>query len=238
MNIIDRGGFGKFEGNPLVIGVTSANEYYPIYTLNNDPGYINNPGYTNNREELINGIYIYQKPVNRIGTKRYGAFSNYSDLFRCLQHGFKESRFNFKYADENHLLNCMKGYLADDEDNILMVLATRSDNIYLREHDLFSSELNVEEIRLYVSTRLLMEEKYKNVYKKLEKDYIRSCYDHHIEVMFTTSEKIEEMVFSNHFHVDFDSITELNDHLNSDVAEELLFFDIPVPEHEEEDFPF
>ena len=50
-------GYGTFQGNPTKVGVSSENEYFPIYSLEH-------------KEEILNGVFSYEKSFK------------YSHLFR------------------------------------------------------------------------------------------------------------------------------------------------------------
>ena len=62
-----------------------------------------------------------------------------------------------------------------------------------------------------------------------------------IDVFFTSSEKITNSVYQNEFEVSYNNLTELHEHLNSGIGNN-LFFDESIyhqlPEEETEELPF
>jgi hypothetical protein len=226
--ILDNSLYGNFYGNPFVIGTTNRNEYYPVYAVS-DELIEQVYHYRGERlsEPIIDGILLYKKPINN-AKRKYGGLNKYADLFTCLSQSAKSDVFEFTINDESHYLNCSKGYMSDIDDNILLVLCSNSPQLFNHRGELITKNL-----RLYVSNRLVNNEVYKNIFKKIDSEYIHFCYENDIDVIFTTPEKIQKQVFNNDFKVEFDNLTELHEHLNSGIGNN-LFFDEPV----EEDLPF
>lgn len=227
---------GRFNGNPFIIGTTDKNEYYPAYAASDN---LLNDYYRGNErlsENVLNDILLYKKPVNNAITKRSG-MSKYADLFYNLQYSINSDVFEFVVNDVHYYLTCSKGYIADIDDNILLMLCTNNEDLFDDRGNLQSKNL-----KLFVSNRLINDSIYKNIFKKIDSEYIHFCYENDIDVVFTTSDKIQNTVFSNNFEVKFDNLTELNDHLNSGVGNNLFFSeDIYLNEDVQEvleDLPF
>lgn len=211
---------GSFTGNPFIIGTTDKNEYYPAYAASDD---LLSSGYTRRRsserlsELVLNDILLYKKPVNA-AINKYGGITKYADLFYCLQYSISSDVFEFTVNDVKYYLTCSKGYIADADDNILLLLCTNNEDLFDNRGNLQSKNL-----KLFVSNKLINNSIYKNIFKKIDSEYIHFCYENDIDVVFTTSEKIQNSVFSNNFKVDYNNLTELNDHLNGGVGSNLFF---------------
>lgn len=230
--ILEKRVYGNFQGNPFIIGSTVKNQYFPIYAVSMVSSNVNRSDilYYNGdplSEELLPNVFLYKKPLN-VTNERYANLNKYADLFYHLSTTVKPSSYEFTYSDVSYFLNCNKGYLADSDDNILLCLCTKDKNVFDNEGKLIFSNL-----RLFISNRLIKEEKYKNVYKKILIEYIDYCYQNNIDVFFTTSENIENQIFKNDFVVEYSNLTELNNHLNSNIGEN-LFFESPVFDEDDE----
>lgn len=200
--ILSEYGWGGFTGNPFIIGTTDINEYYPVYSIGVDANY------NQISEYIIDDIKSYQK-IKNISARRTG-FTRYDDLFQVLQSYHRPDVYQFTSNDENYYLTCSKGYIVDKDDNILLLLTSKEDFIFLPD-----GNLKNEVLKLFVSTELINNDIYKNVFKKINTEYIDYCYKNNIEVVFTTSHNIEERVFKNNFSPQYSNLEELNNILNS-----------------------
>ncbi len=211
--------YGNFEGNPFVIGTTDKNEFFPIYTVFEDSRryeYSDNVNFLS--EVLYENVYLYRKPISK-SSLGYSSYSKYADLFNALQVSGKPERFGFEVNGTAHFLTITRGYIADEFDNILLILTTKSFEVFDENNDTLKSE----NLRLYVSTDLVNNEIYKNIFKKIDTEYIDYCYKNNIDVIFTTSDKIHNHTFKNDFKVEFNNLTELQEHLNSGIGNNLFF---------------
>jgi len=219
--------YGQFKANPFVIGTTNRNEYFPVYTIFENQALNNNENKLS--EHLINNIFLYKKPENQTHTKV--GTGRYDDLFTVLRDSGKVRVYTFVYNEVNYYLNCIKGYIADENDNILLILTTNSFNIFKED----TGDLKTNHLKLYVSNELVINEIYKNLFKKINSEYIEYCYNNDIEVVFTNSKKIQKAVYSNDFNVKFNNLEELNIHLKSGVGENLFYnYVSPIVENEEQ----
>lgn len=237
--MITRDAHGTFEPNPEIIGVTDCNAYFPFYAAlshRNNRRYVNNYG-PEISEQIVRDIFSYHKPYlkpEKINRRPNG--SQYSDMFMFMD-GLDVATYGFKFEEETHLVVCCKGYLADVDDNILLLLCSNSMELFRDERN---TELKSENLRLYVSSELIINEKYKNLYKKIHTEYINSCCELDIEVIYTTSKKIENSTFDNGFKIEYKNLTELDEHLKSRVGENLFYVDDirqPVQEEELSEYP-
>lgn len=228
--------YGNFKGNDFIIGSTNSNEYFPVYITfeekRNSNYYYYEDDFENRLSELVlsndtNNVYLYRKP-ERVKLHHNNLYDDYSSLFKSLERDTALGKYMFTYHDVQYHIGVMKGYLVDVNDNILMMLTTN-------KYDIFDGDnLKKEHLKLYVSTELIRNEIYTNFYKRLYKDYITLFYNEDIDVIFTTSSKIEEAVFKNDFRIEYDNLTQLNEILN------ILPYEIINHQEEqvEEELPF
>ena len=244
--------YGNFEGNPFVIGTTSKNKFFPVYALfenqRRNDYYSSNDSINCLSEHLVRDVFMYRKPDNK-AIRNYANYTRYPDMINSLQTSGKPEVFQFLVNDEPHFINIMKGYISDKFDNILMLLTCKSEFIKPNQMTLtadifksnYSEELNNEKLQLFVSNEFITNEIYKNVYKKVDAEIIQKCLLLNIDVFFTSSEKITNSVYQNEFEVSYNNLTELHEHLNSGIGNN-LFFDESIyhqlPEEETEELPF
>lgn len=244
--------YGNFEGNPFVIGTTSKNKFFPVYALfeshrrNDYYGSVESVNCLS--EHLVRDVFMYRKPENK-AIRNYSTYTRYPDMINSLQTSGRPEVFQFLVNDEPHFINIMKGYISDKFDNILMLLTCKSEFIKPNQMTLtadifkpnYSEELNNEKLQLFVSNEFITNEIYKNVYKKVDAEIIQKCLLLNIDVFFTSSEKITNSVYQNEFEVSYNNLTELHEHLNSGIGNN-LFFDESIyhqlPEEETEELPF
>ena len=223
--IVNQYNWGTFKGNPFVIGTTDLNEYFPVYTIGSD----NN--YRNMLTHIVSDVYSYQKPENMSFTKN--GFQRYDDLFNVLKEYVQPEVYQITVDSEHHFLTCMKGYLADKDDNILLLLVTNDTDIY-QPYD----NLKSEHLKLFISTELINNPLYKNLYKKLSTEYIDYCHKHDIEVVYTTSFNIHKRVYGNNFKVNINNLEELNSILNSGIGFSFFREEEPVVQSADDGLPW
>lgn len=202
----------QFIGIDYVIGTSDASEYIPIVSAT-DMTYI------------ATRIAIYHKPLGEFQerlpklnrTTVTNRLERNRNLTTCI--------FN-RVEDINVIIKVAKGYISDENDNILLMLASKKSHIhYTNSYDRYidsnysNAEFSKENIVLLLSTELMSNKKYSMLYKHLEKEYIADAYKQDIDVIFTTSAKIEKKCYSNNFKVEFNTIDELTNHLNSVVGQ-------------------
>lgn len=249
--IIRNYNYGNFEGNPFVIGTTSKNKFFPVYALfenqRRNDYYSSNDSINCLSEHLVRDVFMYRKPDNK-AIRNYANYTRYPDMINSLQTSGKPEVFQFLVNDEPHYINIMKGYISDKFDNILMLLTCKSEYIKPNQHylsaDIFTNgldDLDGNKLQLFVSNEFITNEIYKNVYKKVDAEIIQQCLKLDIDVFFTTSEKISKSIYQNEFEVSYNNLTELHEHLNSGIGNN-LFFDESIyhqlPEEETEELPF
>ena len=212
-----------FIGNPFVIGTTDKALYQPFYSISTRGqmerfayGVFKEPSKHIRTDE---GFYYYMKPNIDIEDFRY--LGTYKSLFFHLQDNLKRGVYEFKYDNNSYQLNAFKGCLLDRYGNILLMLAVENEEVFQRGE---SYKFDYSKFRLFVSTNLITDDIYTNFYKKLYSEFIEKLIKLGVETIFSSSEKIQNVVYANNFNVEFNTITELNEHLSSGIGD-LLFTD-------------
>ena len=200
-----RGSYGMFDPNVYVSGVSDLNEYVPFY-VNSTNGALN---------YVTNDVYLYNKPEK----KDTWSIKTYPDFLKYVKQSLSLRKFKYVLEGVEELLYFMQGYIADKEDNILLLLTVKNDFMF----NSMDNTLNKDSFRLYISTKFLKNPIYKNFYKKLQKEYIDKFLEEDIEVIYTTSEKIHNSVFKDGFEINYNSLTELTELLHTEPAEILNF---------------
>ena len=202
---------GNFHGSQNILATTNLNIYFPAYvTYERDRR--DNHVYSNRGQDpenkladiISNDVYLYRKPERLSLISSSSMHDTYTYLFSTLEKDVGNIKYMFTYNDVQHYLNIRLGYIADTQDNILLLLTTNDFFIFDKD-----KKLKKNCLRLYISTEFIKNEIYKNFYKRLEKDYISKFYEEDIEVVFTTSQKIEEKTFKHNFNLEFNNLTEL-----------------------------
>lgn len=213
--MVARHGSRNFVGSRYKLATTDLNKYFPVYITferdrANDYSWDGTGNEPHNKlaELTINDVYLYRKPERLSLQTGLSIYKDYPALLSGLLSFNGTIKFRFLHNDIPHYLNIMRGYIADSNDNILLLLTTKEYNVFdnTPEH-----EIRKNPLRLYISTEFMKNEIYKNVYKRIEKEYIDECYKEDVEVVFTTSEKIENNMFRNNFNVEFNNISELSE---------------------------
>lgn len=249
--MIERYVTGNFHGSQTILATTNLNEYFPAYVTYERDRRENHIFSSRGQEPqnkladiISNDVYLYRKPerLNLIST--FSSHDTYIQLIKVLENNVANIRYMFTYNDVQHYLNIRLGYIADSQDNILLLLTTNDFFIFDKD-----KKLKKNCLRLYISTEFIKNEIYKNFYKRLEKDYISKFYEKDIEVVFTTSQKIEEKTFKHNFNLEFNNLTELETLLaeepNSIMAWEeeegtnmIVPYNYEIEQVVEEDLPF
>jgi len=191
--------------DPLTMGSSTSARYIPVYAHRH---IFKNPTFVGEDNEVI----IFGKLNSLSGGQKL----SYDDILTSLTHpGYSNLvRHKFDVNSVRHSVGVYRGYLCDENKNILMVLTYRGSH-----EEALIGDINPRHLRLFVSKDFLVNPIYKNLYKRLYTDYILRCIEEDVEVLYLKSEEIEARVFSNQFKVEFNSITELMSHLSTEVAE-------------------
>lgn len=213
--IINKWTYGYPQKYEDYIVTTFKNKYFPCYVA--DLGDI-----------IAYGIYSYKKPsVNNLYCRVH---RQYKQFFKELKSVGSLSELIFKYKGEEYSFYFLKGMILDSRGDILLSLVTNTVNYWNEDNKLLT-----EHLKLFISVDFIQTEYYKNVFKKIQSEYIDWCYDNDIPVVITTSQKIEKELFSKDFELSFETLGELQEHLESGIGEN-LFFEVPeqggTPEEE------
>ena len=199
----------SFNEKALDLSITSKNKFFPLYVM-----------HTN--KNLVKDVFSYTKPLykGRIINKL-----SYPGLIQDLRRRLSLTKYCFSIKENSSFIFGMKGLILDENFNILLAMSINSTNpIITYDKDDDYDEIDTKKVKLFVSTEFLINPVYKNLYKKIHTDYILKCYEEKIETVFTTSEKIDSSLFGNDFKVEYNSLTELTEHLNNPYTIDALFF--------------
>lgn len=201
-----RGGFSK---NLFKIGVSIDSPYVPFINVVN-------------KEFLITREkgFMYHKPdwnkQNGIRISRSTLINNLNERQEVI------CAKVIKSPNEYISIGVGKGYIVDEKDNILLLLGVKQEKI--NDMSFFSTNPDSKELSfaqenlvLFISSELMKNKTYSALYKILEKEYIKDAYSYDIDVLITTSEKIENLCYSNNFKIEFNSINQLTNYLKHDV---------------------
>lgn len=193
------------------IGTSDCSEYIPAYALFGHELHIFQDGEGKNRTEVME----YSLP-NFTGS----ATRQYYTFFRCLKDGSYPEVFQFRVARVDHRVGVFRGVIYDMEGNILMCLGVNSNYVMNTEPDVITTTPDVDKFVLFISEKF-SEDKYKNMRKKLEADYMPLVRNANIDIMQT--QKIEKWLFSNNYKVPtFKNVMELKKHLKEYVPKLML----------------
>lgn len=229
MELIYESNWHKIKNDIYTVGTSNKNEFIPLYTLLESKrlsGY--NPDSSNFSEHIVNNIFMYHKPIfsDGISFSEFEFCRTMPNLLSVFVSYDRNGIYRFKLGEDYIYVNVGGGYLMDTAGNILLMLCCKSPEIIQGVSDAVLSTSHVkvdrqylpEKLRLMVSTELIRNVQYKNFYKRIEKEILQSMYDMKIDVIFSTSEKIEQSLFKNDFEVSFNTLEELNETLNSGIG--------------------
>ena len=117
---------GGMETNKEKASTTVANSWFPAYVA---AGQMESSERQKEFfEHIIGNEYLYYKPINATIDGNCYSFRSYFELYDHLTDNNTVKYFIFNEPDtsKNRRLTCCRGYLADEEDNCLMLLATDS----------------------------------------------------------------------------------------------------------------
>ena len=209
----DSEGFLPDEG---CLATSSTNKFYPFYILCGPV-------------ERLGQSFLYNKPSK---DKINNVIGRYDHLFLSLNSKLTINRFEFTFSDTIHHIFVLKHCILNEKGQIILLMTFDDESL------LFDSVLREEnkefedksKFKLFVSTEFLLEPKYTNVWKKLDKEYISKCYKKGIRVEFTISNKIDQIVFKNNLNINFTSVNDLVTHLSVEVPQIFreVFYPMPI----------
>lgn len=198
-----------FHGNEFKIGSSITSYFIPVISYW-DTGYI---------KDEEDDFILYHKPLLEIDyiPKKF----NIREFLDVINNYGGLRAFNLSLGEEKNTIYVGKGYVVNEKDEILMILANKPKSKLFLQQGYSKSTIpkeNAKNLTLLVSTELVTNPIYANFYKKLEKEYILDAYKVNIPVVFTTSAKIENLTYSNEFEMKFNNIDELQNHLINNVG--------------------
>jgi hypothetical protein len=182
-------------------------DFVPIYVL----GYLER----NNLYSVYNFPYSKEESYSSIpntSSRLSLILTSYATLVQTVTNGL------------NLLIG--KGLIIDkDSGQVLMCLTLKQEELNydfpLKEMSKsdFSNTDNIDyhKFIMFVSTELVSNSKYSVFYRRLQKIYLNFCFEKGIEMRIISASIIKKNTFANSFKVAFNSITQLQDHLNNDV---------------------
>jgi hypothetical protein len=229
---------GRFLQDTFCAGTTSKVPQFPLYARDSSV-------------KVGEFSYLYHKP--EAGDIRQSRPVKYDAFLGQLTAGISRAVFALTAAaEETNIVTCLKGFIADTRNRPLLVLTTSTKHCFQYSQETGEEELLTDKLRLYVSTEFMSNPIYKNLYKKVYTEYIQECFEAGVEVVFTTSDIIDNLMYQTEFELDYKNLTELSQHLSDPDIGNALFFDVdaaleeienpqePEPEFEEigDDPPF
>jgi hypothetical protein len=191
------------------MATTSSNGYYPFYTMCGDLRPIGNE-------------FVYHKPSIK---GYYNVIGRYDQLLQDLHSSDRMDRFEFVYSDVMYHIYAMKHCIMDTEGDFLLLMTFKEREFFQEASNERKREFRKDEMwcfKLFVSTKLMLDARYTNLWKKLDKEYVSECYKKGVAVEFTTSEEIDVQVFSNNFNPTYPTISQFMRHLKEDVPRLLM----------------
>jgi hypothetical protein len=196
--------------NQEKMATTAANKWFPSYvpTGRFEPSESRKNFY----EQIAGNVYSYCRPKNVM--KDIHSYHSISRPAEFLEQLTDENKLKIYRCDDYRLTVC-RGYIADENDNILLLLATDSfENLIENSGVRRRRVINHSHLKLFLSSEIFTAEKYSELWEILKDRYIPYCYHNKVPVEITTSERIEKDCYNTGFNVDFNSVTELNEKFN------------------------
>lgn len=208
-----------FYDNEFKIGSSGTSYFIPFINC------IDNNFNKTDDGELI----IYHKPLIKGNQRRFLL----AQFLGALNQSLSLQCYNIGTNESNVLIHVGNGYIVNEKDEILMILAIKPFTDIRNKGITYQSRYSTEPIKevnainftLFVSTELITNPLYANFYKKLDKEYISDAYKAKLPVVFTTSAKIEKLIYSNEFDMTFNTIDEFNIHLKESVGQIMFKMD-------------
>ena len=156
-----------------------------------------------------------------VGDVYHNVIGRYDQLINRLHTQMMPDRFEFVFEQETYHIYCMRHCILDTNNRpLLLMVCDGKDRLtpdgFVREREAIEE---VSDMKLLISTELMLEDRYTNVWKKLEKEYVRGFYRNGLRVEYTTSERIVSEVFNDSIEVHFADTAHMSDHLRNDVPE-------------------
>lgn len=175
--------------NPLKAGTNLSNRFVPIYSIGG-------------REELSDeNSYLFYKPQNKYAS---AGVNTYDDLlYKLVDPNMYFHVYAFKSGGISQRAYVGTGYMADaNTDDILLCLC--SDGYDEKNYD-------ISKMRLYLSNEFVNGDVYKNVYKRVNSEYIVPLQEEGVEVIIKSAVAIDNELFNAVPSPKFESIDKLDE---------------------------
>lgn len=196
------------------VGTSDCNEYFPIFALGAHRVLKIMP------EDVT--IVEYCMPIIQV-SNQYSVSRNYSDLLYHLRdHSSTSSPAKYKFivGGELKFLNVDRGMLFDDEGNILLCLALKTQYILSTPKEAIIAGTPADKFALFITDKL-DNEIYKNVKKRLVESYINVCEELNIDIIKTR--RLNSWIFNNNVEKrKFKNVTDMKKHLREEVPQMIL----------------
>lgn len=197
--IISRHGLGSFRPSKFDKTAFVANEYIPLYALQNS--------------EDLGGFNVYSKPSFTEVLRKGNTLKNIKDAFH---YGFSTREIPIN----NRKFYIAKGVFFSENKEPLMVLSMKKE-AYLdptRAHFsevLAGQSFSYNNYVLFYSTSFFIDPGLTPLNRRLQKEILQSCYEKGIEVRVIPSSEIEKNTFARLFEVKkTKSLTQLEAYMN------------------------
>lgn len=201
--------------NRSFIGYKKSAVYFPIYSLFS---------YSEND--------LYYKPAKlSIIYKSKISYDDILEKLRISTHPYLNTNI-FKYENEEYSIYSQLGYLWTEDHTLLMLTTNDPENTFTPD----GNDVYYDKLRLYVSIEFMTDVIYKNIYARINKEYIQECFEKGVEVVYTTSEKIDKYIFTNPYVKNIVDIPTLMENIDEEGFNLLTF--VPPMQEVEQELPY
>lgn len=204
--------FGRHLSPRLVgkLSVSNRTEYIPVHAI-----------YSIFEISRFSNSYIY----NKISEVEYfsDTFRGYDKLLSRLFYNSGVQKYIFKIDDEEVNLAVSKGIIQEYDGTVLFCFGVKSESLFEGSDYKGNDAIKRENLKLFISTKFATDSKYRNVYKKLLKEVVHSCFLEGIEVSYMSSSKIDSILYNDGLEYSFNTITDAKEFLKNDVHKIFTF---------------
>lgn len=195
-------GVYTFTKDPFFIATTVASAYTPLIAV---------PKIVHINSDFH--FFTYHKPL--INVLHMDTFE-YSEilLYECLNAAHDLKIMSLEGNTAKGII-IGKGCIYDNQNNLLLMLSCEAgaDIEYQERRSSTISKEQGKNMKLFLSTKLLMNDIYAKLYVNLQKNYIFPACEIEIPVEIMSSEKINSLHYANDFHLKFENHVDLETHL-------------------------
>lgn len=226
------------KGDLLKIGDSSLSRYCPSYVLlynkvipynNSDRNILSDNLDVNFGVEIDDKIFYAKTKLEKHSF--YINSKSFKDVLHHFTYYSDPAVYHFKYQGEAQHVYVGGGWISDDKNNFLVVLAVKTSELkHLKDDSNYGTKLlekqqNHSSFKIFISSDFYLNPKYKNFYNRLEREFFKPFIDLKGSVEILDSEEIDNILFKNSVEnlFKFESITEMDDFLeNTSIGLKLL----------------